>query len=708
MISHRLDPLLRPRSLALVGASARPGSVGNVLVRQLVHGGFRGRAWAVNPRGHPIEGLACVPTLAELPEPVEHVVLAIADERAQEALEQAIERGARAVTVLGSLNGEDAAGRSRRQRFADTAHEAGVLVCGAMSMGFHHFDAGTWVGGFRTRPDHQPGAATLITQSGSVFSALLDAEDRLEWNLAVSSGQELTTTAADYLDYALDLPSTRVVGMFLESIRDPDGFRCALDKAQRRGIPIVAIKVGRSRRAAAMSLTHSGALVGADAACQAVFEHHGVIRVESLDRMAATLMMFAQPRPIGPGGLATVHDSGGERALLVDLAEEIGVPFAPLAPGTRARVQARLDDGLEADNPLDAWGSGHGYVETLRESFHEMMRDPAVAVGAVVADRAPGGATYPEYRECVRAAAEATGKPVFLVSPHAGSGGCAAGNAMSRSGHPLIDGMPAFLLGVRDLFRWRDDRSRGARETPPEPAPIDAVGRWRRRLGQGGVHGEAVAFPLVADFGIPVVAHRVVQDADAARAAAMALGYPVALKALVPGLVHKSEAEAVVIGIRDRAELDQALAVMLTRFGPPLLVARSLPPGPELLFGVVRDSQFGPVVTLGAGGVHAEWLRDSVSALPPFGIERARSLLDRLRLRPLLDARRGRRAVDLDTLARAASRLSVLAHELGEHIESLDINPIIAGPHECAAVDALLVASGRVNENPEGQVKEAS
>ncbi len=325
-MAHRLEPLLRPRSLAVVGASRRADSVGHTLIRQLIQGGFAGAIYPVNPKYDDIEGLTCASTLANLPEPPEQAVLAVADARLEAEFEAAIASGARAITVVSQLVLADDGDPPLRERIRLRAEEAGVVVCGGNSNGLYNFDHKLWICGFETRADHRPGGVTLITHSGSVFNALVDCEARIDYNIAVSSGQELNVTLAEYMDYALEQPSTRVIGLFMETARDPEGFVAALAKARAKAIPVVALKIGRSETGAVMAESHSGALVGNDGAYQALFEHYGVTRVDSIDEMATSLMLFAQPRPVGPGGLATIHDSGGERALILDLAEPLACP----------------------------------------------------------------------------------------------------------------------------------------------------------------------------------------------------------------------------------------------------------------------------------------------------------------------------------------------------------------------------------------------
>ncbi|HEY2112857.1 MAG TPA: CoA-binding protein, partial [Dongiaceae bacterium] len=296
LADHRLATLLAPRSIALVGASPKADSVGNGMIRGLRGGGFTGRVYAINPNYEEIEGIACYPSLADLPERVDHALLGVANTRLEAAVQAAAAAGIPAATILASGYLEGDGTPPLTQRIADLARRAGMQICGGNGMGFYNHEAGVRLCGFPPPDWVGSGPIALISHSGSAFSALVHNDRRFGYCLAVSAGQELVTTAADYLDYALAMPSTRVVGLFLEAIRDPAGFVAGLELANRRDIPVVAIKVGRTPESAALALSHSGALVGDDAVQRAVFRRHGVVEVEDLDEFANALLLFAQPR----------------------------------------------------------------------------------------------------------------------------------------------------------------------------------------------------------------------------------------------------------------------------------------------------------------------------------------------------------------------------------------------------------------------------
>ena len=239
-----------------------------------------------------------------------------------------------------------------RERVQNKVKQAGMLLCGANSMGFYNFACNVRAGGFPTRSHRKPGNVALISQSGSGMSGIMDPDERIDFSFAVSTGQELTVTAEDYLDYALEQPETRVIGLFLETSRRPEKLVAAFRKAAARSIPLVAVKVGRTELAAQLGVSHSGALAGSDAVYDAVFDRYGVQRIDDMEQLATALLMFAQPHPVADGGIVTIHDSGGERQLLIDAAAKLDAPLTEISARTRERLEAPLDPGLPAVNPL--------------------------------------------------------------------------------------------------------------------------------------------------------------------------------------------------------------------------------------------------------------------------------------------------------------------------------------------------------------------
>ena len=689
---HYLDPLLRPASIAVVGASERPHSVGRRTVQNLLTGHYPGTLYTVNPGYDSILGIPCFPDLAALPETVEHVVFALGDAHIEAALDDAIAHGATAATIMSSLVLEHDEEPLLKERIARKIEASGLLVCGANGMGFYNLAHGVWVCGFDTRENHPRGGnVTLISHSGSGMAGIMDCEERIDFNLVVSTGQELCVSMDQYLDFALEQPETRAIGLFMETARNPAGLIAAFEKARQRQVPIVVLKVGRTELSARLAVSHSGAIAGRDDAYQALFDRYGLQRVQDMDELATAMIMFAQPHPVAPGGLVSIHDSGGERQLAIDLAHDMDVDLAEIEPATEARLEELLDPGLPAVNPLDAWSAGGPDADSvMEECLASLMSDPNAALGAVIHDRGPLGELYESYFEYMRRGHQASGKPVFLVANRQGSGTDPGAVAITREGFPMIDGLRSFLAGVRCLLGYRDFLVRAVDE--PVAADAELVTRWRTKLAGGNTLDEYGSSRLLADFGVPMnPAHLARSDTELLEAAEE-LDFPLVLKTAEPGILHKTDCGGVILGIETLQQLEQAYQDLSNRLGERVMVTPMVNfRGQELVLGMVRDEQLGPLVMIGFGGINVETIRDVACALPPFGEKTARELLDSLQLRPLLDGLRDRPAVDVDAFCAAASRFSILAAALGDVIREIDVNPIIVHTGGCIAVDALVV-----------------
>lgn len=706
--AHRLQPLLRPASIAVLGASERQHTVGCRVLQNLRRGGYAGTLYAVNPTRQTVFGLPCYPSLRALPQTVEQVICAVADSRVEAALDDTVAHGARALTIYSTLLLENDGRPDLRARVTEKIRRAGLLVCGANGMGYYNFHDGIWACGFDTRGNHvRGGNVTLISHSGAGMSGIIDCEERIDFNLAVSTGQELCVTMDQYMDFAIEQMNTRVIGLFMETARNPAGLAAVLAKAARRNIPVVAVKVGRTELAARLTVSHSGAMAGQDAAYQALFDRYGVQRVEDMDELASALIMFAQPHAVAAGGLVAIHDSGGERQLLIDLAARAGVALTKISPATTKRLQDLLDPGLPAVNPLDAWSKGgNEYHVVMEKCFAALMADEQAALGAVVHDRAPHGTIYPEYVGYLQAGHAASGKPVFLVANRQGTGADPLVQSATRAGFPVLDGLRSFLAGARCMLQYREFQQRlAAAETShsidrelARLRPIAA--RWQARLTTSVTLDEYESSQLLADFGLPVNAAQPVTDIESAIRAAPALEYPVVLKTAQPGLLHKTDQGGVYLNLRNEGELRAAYREISLRLGPRALLSHMVSgPGIEMMLGVVHDQQFGPLVLMGFGGIHAEAMQDVACALPPFAAATARRLLDGLQLRRLLDGYRGAPAVDIDAFCTAASRLSLLAAVLAEVVGEIDINPVLVRQSGCLALDALVTGKRRVDNN---------
>jgi acyl-CoA synthetase (NDP forming) len=692
-VTHRLDPLLRPKSIAVVGASARADSLGEWSLKNVLRGKYSGDVYPINPKYDELQGLRCYPNLNELPQTPDLVIFGVGDTRIEMALDEAIAAGVPAVVIMSTLHIDEDATPNLKDRVQKKLLDADVVACGANGMGFYNIRDHVWATGFDSSHHEAPGNVSLISHSGSGMCSIVDCEERLRFNVAVSTGNELSASMDEYLDFVLDLPETDVVGLFVETARNPEGLRAAFQKAALRNIPIVALKVGRTKEAARLCVSHSGAMAGDEATYDALFDRYGVQRVHSVEELATTLILFSELHPLGEGGLAALHDSGGLRQLLVDLADDIGVPLTRLTTETVKALESIIDPELPAVNPLDAWSRGGANSnDVMTKSLTLMMQDPGTAVGAALLDRAPDGLIYPIYLGRLQRAHADSGKPVALVSSWQGTGSDASVVTSTHAGFPVIDSVPNFLKGIRALFGYRDFLSQDSADLSSlkPDNDVDVAGM----LASKAILSEAESLTILGAYGLPVVSYRLVNNEENVLAAATEFGYPVIVKTAMPGAQHKSDAGGVLLNLDDADQLKSAYRDLSARLGPSVLLARMAEPGVEMFLGIKRDPQFGPVIIIGFGGVYAEVVNDVEFALPPFDRAHASRLVDRLLMRELLNGVRGRPPADIETFCEVAARFSVVVDALRDVIVEADINPVIVHEAGCTIVDALIVGSG--------------
>lgn len=689
--NHALDPLLAPRSIALMGASDREGSPGFHLAQMIATSEYEGAVYPVNPRYTEIAGLACYSSLDALPETVDHVVLAVSNERLEGALSDAIRHGAKAATIYSSCVLENDTPPCLQERLSKMAKEAGMAICGGSGMGFYNLDQNLRVGIYPHPKNIPNGGIAYIAHSGSAFAALAHNGCRLKFNLCVSSGNEIVTTVAHYMDWALEQDSTRVIGLFLEAVRSPVEFTAALAKAQSRGIPVVVLKVGRTPLSAEMAQTHTGAIAGEAVVYDALFRRYGVIQVDCLDELAATLMIFQGSRRAAPGQLATIHDSGGLRELSTDIAVEAGVPFANITDETKACIQEHLDPGLKAENPLDAWGTNNNFETTFHASLTALLADPNTAVGGFFGIFRDGYYLSEAFLKIALDVNAKTDKLLFLVNCYSDIQHEKICLKATEQGIPVIDGTKEAILAIKHFITFRDFQ---ARQKPSTDHPIDNIksGQWRERLSQSEPLNEFEALSLLQSYGIAVPNFVEAASEDALVKAAQSLFYPLVLKTSVPGINHKSDVQGVALNIQDVASLKIAYADFSTRLGPEVIASEMVGGGVEIGLGAINDAQFGPAIVVAAGGIMIELLEDKTVELAPFGKDVAHEMLNSLRINRLLEGARGQSVCDKDALATLISRLSWLITDLKDVIEEIDVNPVIASPSGAIAVDALIIS----------------
>ena len=675
--------MLGARSVALVGASPRPDSFGARMIAEAMRSSAR--MHLVNPRYEQIDGVPCAPSLAALDEPVDLVLLGVPDSALLGELEAAATAGARGAVVFGSAHAP-----GLRTELASRAAAADMALCGAGCMGFVNNVTGLRALGYLEPDPLAAGGVSLVTHSGSAFSTLLRANRGFGFRLAVSSGQELVTDTADYVDYALEDPQTTLIALLLETPRAAPRLRAALYRAAEQEVPAVILSVGHSPRGRAMVAAHSGALAGDDVGWQAFCAQTGAVRVRDMAELCDTIELFEAGRRRRPGshGIATVHDSGAERALCADLAHDLGVEFAELGQTTLGTIADLLDEGLAPANPLDVWGTGADTRELFTHCLQACAADPAVAVTALAVDLVSEFDSDTSYPDAVIDVASSTDAPVAVLASVESAVDRVTAKRLRTKGIPVLENARSGIAALGHLADW----PLRANSSPAGPGTaavdVDRQRRWSTRLSAPDWEAHE-SFALLADYGIAVPASGVANDLGEALAVADAVGYPLALK--TSGADHKSDVGGVVLGIADVAALSAAYQEMEQRLGAGVSVHAMAGAGVEVSVGVVRDANFGPLVVVAAGGTLVELVADRAVACPPITTGGALDMLRSLRIAPLLAGWRGQQPVAIDALVEVVVGFSELATELGDLVDAVEANPVIASPTGAIAVDALVL-----------------
>lgn len=685
--SHRLAALFAPARVAVVGASSREGRPGHQVLRALQRFNPNLDIRPVTPSYGEILGLTCVPDLEDLPE-VDLAIIASSHERVVGEAVKLIDRGAKSLLVFGaSKPGADRDAWLGRLR--EISAEANTPLLGPDCLGYVNYTAR--VGATWALPDDAvTGGICILSQSGTVFWEAITNDPRLQFSFSAHAGLEATLTIADLLDYATSLPQTRVIGVYLETIRDVEALASALASANVKKIPIVALYAGRTPASRAQMLTHAGRMADDLSGVEALCRCYGVAQARTLDEWWTTLALLGGPRQVDTGGVAAVMDSGGGLAMFLDFASELRIPIADIALPTQERIQEILGVSAEVGGALDFWvgdADRHAGTEQVVEALIDDPGTAAVMTFTTYAEAPSAGFAARIADACISVAGR-TSKPILAATYTSRQLYPGLMHRLVQERIPVLDGMWTALQAMRHAMDYRDFLIDRASRHPAVPVREGAIDVWKERLRSQGQLNEADALELLDAAGIPCVVARRASNAQQVLEAASQVGYPLVLKT-DEGIAHKAQHGGVRLGIADDESLIRAYADMANRLGSRVILA-PMYPGLELALGVVR-TDVGSTVLIGAGGVLIETLSDRCCLLAPASAaDVARAMAD-LKVTMAIRSKFGEGSSQEKQFHQVVSRVTSLVAELEGHLQELDINPIIIGDHGPIAVDALAV-----------------
>ncbi|HET9115831.1 MAG TPA: GNAT family N-acetyltransferase [Gaiellaceae bacterium] len=670
-----LEPFFRPKTLAVIGASSRRGSIGGELFRNVIAADFAGSAYPVNRGGDPVAGVHGYRSVGEIPDAVELAVISLPGEHVLPAAEEALEAGVRALVVISAGFAEiGAEGAERQERLLALARAHGARVVGPNCLGISS-SAVSLNATFAPRA-FPKGKIGFSSQSGALGLAVLERASARGLGLTsfVSIGNKADVSSNDLLEWWEDDEATEIVMLYLESFGNPRAF-ARIARRLARTKPILAMKGGTTRAGMKAASSHTAALAGSEAAIDALFRQAGVIRTATLDELVdVAALLSAQPVPRGRR-VAVLTNAGGLGILAADACESLGLELPTPGDETRSALAEVLPAEASTANPVDMLGGAND--QSFATVLPLVLADPGIDavivlfVPTVGVDEEAVGAAISS------AAAEAGEKPVLCVF-------------LSARGAPeslrSVEPVAAFdypEAAARALSRAaeRGEWLRRPAGTVPE-LEVDRDTAREIVTSADGWLAAAQTRRLLQAYGIPVVEERVAQTVDEAVAAAAKLGFPVVLKTAVPG-AHKTESGGIALDLADEAAVREAAE----RIGPPLLVQPFVSGGAELLAGAVEDPVFGPLVAFGPGGVFAELIGEARFRLAPLSDRDAEELVRSGKAGRLVAGFRGAPAADEAALVDLLLRLSLLADDFPE-VAELDLNPVLALPDRCVAVDA--------------------
>jgi acyl-CoA synthetase (NDP forming) len=685
-----LTPLFAPRGVAVLGASRNPGKLGHRLVQNLLASGFAGDVFPVNPSGGSIVGKDAVTSAEDLPRGLDLALVSLPAPAVLPAVRVLGARGCRVCVILASGFGETGgAGRGVQEEIGAIARATGMRIVGPNCMGVVNVPGRLNASYFWDVP-WQPGVISFVSQSGA-YGGLFFREVR-ERSLGVakflSIGNQSDLGFTECLAWLADDPDTRVVGLFVEGIRDGRAFVAAARRLAR-GKPVVALKGGRAEAGRRAAGSHTGSLAGAWETYRAAFAAAGVVVVEGTEELFDAMVTLEAhgSRPPRDAAVAVLTISGGPSVVAADAAEAAGLQVPALSDERRRSLRTHLPDFGADANPVDMTPQMEpaGFGPSVRL----VLEAPEVS-GVVAIDI---GLDRPEYAEALGAAQAETGKPVVACTVDTPD----MDRRLRTAGIPLVPGPERAVRAYGALVR-RAELCRRVETAPARrPVPVLSTG-LAARLGTRGSLGHADARALLEAYGVSFPRERLVATVEEALSAAGEIGYPLVVKTARPEVLHRTEAGGVILGVTDGAALTRAVRVLEARLGPGLLLMQEeVPQGLELLVGGRRDVTFGPTVLVGLGGVLAELLRDVSIGLAPLAPGAARALLAEGRRATLLRGFRGGAPVDESRLADVIVGVGDL---LADHppIVELDLNPLIASGGRLVAVDALVVVNPESTE----------
>jgi acetate---CoA ligase (ADP-forming) len=700
-----LKRLIDPGVVAVVGASETRGSFGERTLSNMAD--FTGKVFAINPKYQTLLGRPCVPSLADMPERPDCVVLCVARQMVEGMIEAAAAAGAGGVVVYASGFAETAKPDriEAQQRLIEVAHRTGVRVVGPNCVGLANTRSSA---GLNFMPGyagmgHRRGPIGIVSQSGALGYTVLQGMERgIGFSHYLAAGNSCDVDVCDFISYLAEDDDTKAIVCLLEGVKDGGRFLDAARKARDAGKALIVYKTGNSETSSKAAMSHTGTMVGSVAAYQTAISEAGAISIDDLEAVLETASFFAKTKaPASGRGVGILSTSGGAAVICADKAEAHGVLLPALEARTASALHEVVPDFGSVANPSDLTAEVLKTSETFGFCLDAFLNDAgfsALVMPMIFAHAASSGARAPTIVE----AAARTGRPLAVVWMNEWYQGPGSELLDADPGVCMFRSADRCFATLRAWFDWHDQRA-SRRETTARKSSPSAGQAARAILAEASVHGAALSESdskrILGCYGIAVPREVVVRDPEQAAFALASVSGPVAIKIVSPDILHKTEADGVRLGLSTPDDVRTATKDVLAsakRYAPQaridgVSVQQMVPPGVEIVLGVKNDRQFGPLIAAGLGGIMVELLGDTAVRLAPVDDRAARAMLASLKGHAVLTGFRGKPGVNIDALVDTVCRLSELAHDLRDVIDQIDVNPVIVSAGGVTAADALIV-----------------
>lgn len=697
-MGDRLDPIFKPKSVAVIGASRQKGKVGYAILHNLIAGEFQGTIYPVNPNADSVHSIKAYPSVLEIPDSVDLAIVCVPADIALEAVAQCIEKGVRGLVVITAGFREiGGVGEERERKLRDLVREHGVAMVGPNCMGVINTNSNVQLNATFAPTPPLRGGISFLSQSGALGVAILDHARDINVGFAkfASLGNKADVSGNDLLMSWADDPDTHIILLYLENFGNPRNFARIARRISKKK-PLIAVKSGRTEAGGRATVSHTGALGGSDIAAEAVFAQTGVIRAYSIEELFDYAMAFALQKPPKGKRVAIVTDAGGPAIMCTDALIQEGLELATLKPQTIESMREWAAPEASLSNPVDLIASAG--PDEYRKALDAVLADDHV--DAAIAIYVPPIVTFEvDVAKAIWETAARHEKPVLC-------------NFLGRSQESpgfvelVQHKIPSYLFPesaaktIAAMHRYGEylKRPEGTfKEYEVDRPAAERILSAAKSSGRTRLR-ETEAAELLAAYGFSTAKSRFVKDAEEAAATAREIGFPVVLKAVGEGLAHKTEKRAVAVDLRDEEALEGELAKMEKRLlkgkvaFDGFLVQEYVRGGKETILGMNRDKVFGPLLAFGLGGVYVEFLKDVAWGLAPITDEDAKRIVRSVRTYPLLEGVRGEKASDVPAVEEALLRLSQLVLDF-EAIKEVDLNPLIVleKGKGCKVVDARIV-----------------